>query len=71
MTLAWLAACLRDAELLPARRDTPLFRPLPHALPLPGFVGLHVAVSQYHNEQRETLRELITRLGACSRGAEG
>lgn len=66
MTLAWLKACLGRGELLPVNRLTPLFRPLPHVLPLPGFQGLTVAVSQFHVEQRDVLKTLIERLGASA-----
>ncbi|GLC59247.1 hypothetical protein PLESTB_001466100 [Pleodorina starrii] len=63
VTVAWLRACIARGELLPAKRETPLFRPLPHALPLPRFQGLTLAVSQYHVEQREVLQQLISGLG--------
>ncbi|KAG2445614.1 hypothetical protein HXX76_000224 [Chlamydomonas incerta] len=63
VTVAWLKACLGRGELLPVHRLTPLFRPLPHALPLPGFQGVTVAVSQFHPEQRDVLKTLIERLG--------
>lgn len=70
MTLKWLDLCVRTKELVAIRREMPLLRPLPWPLPLRGFTGLVVAVSQYHMEQRELLRELITLLGGCGvRGA--
>lgn len=65
VTVSWLRACVTQGSLLPVKRETPLFRPLPHALPLPRFQGLVLAVSQYHREQREVLEELISRLGRC------
>ncbi|GIL70596.1 hypothetical protein Vretimale_3713 [Volvox reticuliferus] len=63
VTVAWLRACVSRGELLQVKRETPLFRPLPHALPLQRFQGVIVAVSQYHVEQREVLEQLISRLG--------
>ncbi|GIL47106.1 hypothetical protein Vafri_4019, partial [Volvox africanus] len=63
VTVAWLRACVSRGELLQVKRETPLFRPLPHALPLQRFQDVVVAVSQYHVEQREVLEQLISRLG--------
>ncbi|KAG2483338.1 hypothetical protein HYH03_017786 [Edaphochlamys debaryana] len=63
VTLDWLRACLEKRQLMPISHFTPLYKPLPYALPCPKFKGVVVAVSQYHAEQREGLQELITRLG--------
>lgn len=71
VTVAWLRECVARQELLVCKRETPLWRPLYWKLPLRGFSEVVLAVSQYHAEQRDVLRELVTRLGGCAGGRAG
>lgn len=63
VTPAWLEACVRSKKLPEQSRTAPLYAPLPHELPLPGFPRYVITCSTY---EKPMLRELVELLGGAS-----
>ncbi|XP_047329288.1 DNA topoisomerase 2-binding protein 1 [Impatiens glandulifera] len=59
----WIKSCLEDERLLDVGAHI-LYSPLPCQIPLPGFEGLRICISQYDQKERLLLRNLCFVLGA-------
>ncbi|KAG8363676.1 hypothetical protein BUALT_Bualt19G0047200 [Buddleja alternifolia] len=58
----WIRSCLQDGRLLDVGSHV-LYSPLPCRIPLPGFEGYRLCVSQYDMKERQLLRNLCYVLG--------
>ncbi|XP_076924900.1 uncharacterized protein LOC143587514 [Bidens hawaiensis] len=58
----WIRSCLQDDRLLDVNSHT-LFSPLQCEIPLPGFTGIRLCVSQYEEKDKKLLKNLCRVLG--------